>query len=167
MKTKLFSLFLMLIVGMSVDAQIVFSKFKFTKDSPFGCCPTRKGLDVKMTNTSGKRIKKFTIHYSGVNEIQEAICSDIVGGVNANVKHTKFRSLILTGPLEIGATKSCWTSAVFYSRQKVTAFPREVDIVYMDNSTDTIRVTKENIGKVFPKVKWIDVDYESGFQPSN
>ena len=38
---------------------------------------------------------------------------------------------------------------------------------YMDKTSDTIRITKDNISTYFPKLKWIDVDYEHGFQPSN
>jgi len=167
MKTKLMMVLTMLLLSMSTDAQIVFSKFKFTKDSPFGAFPTRKGLDVKFKNTSGKTIKKFAIHYSGVDEINEAVCSEIVGAVNANVKHTKFRVINFTGPFESGKSKSSWTSAVFYYKLKVKAFPQKVDIVYMDNTEETIEVTKDNIKDVFPCLDWIDVDYEHGFQPSN
>ena len=32
---------------------------------------------------------------------------------------------------------------------------------------DTIVITRDNIGQYFPKVAWMDVDYEHGFQPSN
>ena len=167
MKIKLLLLGLLLLMGVSADAQLVFTKFKFTKDSPMGAFPTRKALDVKFKNTSDKVIKKFSVHYSGVDEINEAVCSDIVGAVNANVKHTKFRLLNFTGPFEIGKSQSSWTSAVFYYKLKVRAFPRKVDIVYMDNSEETIEITKENIKTVFPCLEWIDVDYEHGFQPSN
>lgn len=168
MKTKFYSLLiLMLLMGISTEAQIVFTKFKFTKDSPFGAFPTRKGLDVKFKNTSDKVIKKFTVHYSGVDEINEAVCSDIVGAVNANVKHTKYCLINFTGPFEIGKSKSSWTSAVFYYKLKVKAFPSKVDIVYMDNTEEIIEITKENIKTFFPCLEWIDVDYEHGFQPSN
>ena len=168
MKNKFInSVLFMLLMSINVDAQIEFPKFKFTKDSPFGCCPTRKALDLKVKNTSRKRIKKFSIHYSGVNEINEAICSDIVGGVNANVKHTKYKVINYTGPIEVGETQSSWTRGVFYSPVKVIAFPRSIDITYMDNTTDTIHITKDNIATYFPKIKWIDVDYVNGFQPIN
>jgi hypothetical protein len=51
---------------------------------------------------------------------------------------------------------------------KVTAFPRAIYIDYMDRSpSDTIVITRDNIGQYFPKVAWMDVDYEHGFQPSN
>ena len=158
---------LMMMGCASVDAQMVFSKFKFTKDSPFGAFPTRKGLDVKFKNTSDKVIKKFSIHYSGVDQINEAVCSDIVGAVNANVKHTKYRILSFTGPFAVGKSQSSWTSAVFYYQLKVTAFPRKLDIVYMDNSEESIEITKDNIKTFFPCLEWIDVDYKHGFQPSN
>ena len=53
---------LFLLAG-TANAQVVFYKFKFTKDSPFGVAPTRKGLDVKFKNTSGRTIKKVAIEY--------------------------------------------------------------------------------------------------------
>ena len=146
----------------TASAQVVFYKFKFTKDSPFGVAPTRKGLDVKFKNTSGRTIKKVSILYSGVNDINEAVSSDIVGGVNANAKHTKYRLQTLTGPIEPGKTPKTWLSAVFWSRQKVRPFPQKVTVVYMDNSEDVIPITKENIKAVFPCLEWVEVDYEHG-----
>ena len=163
MKRVVFAIALMLAaVCLPTDAQVVFYKFKFSKDSPFGVAPTRKGLDVKFKNTSGRTIKKVSILYSGVNDINEAVSSDIVGGVNANAKHTKYRLQTLTGPIESGKTPKTWLSAVFWSRQKVKAFPQKVTVVYMDNSEDVIPITKENIKEVFPCLEWIDVDYEHG-----
>ena len=59
-------------------------------------------------------------------------------------------------------------TATVTSPEKVTAFPREIYIDYMDRSpSDTIVITRDNIGQYFPKVAWMDVDYEHGFQPSN
>ncbi len=144
------------------NAQVVFYKFKFTKDSPMGMAPTRKGLDMKIKNTSGRVIKKIIIDYSGVNDINEAVSSDIVGGVNANVKHTKYRRQSLTGPMQPGKTEKPWVSGAFWSRQRVQPFPQKVTVVYMDNSEDVIPITKENIKEVFPCLEWIDVDYEHG-----
>ena len=122
----------------TASAQVVFYKFKFTKDSP------------------------VSILYSGVNDINEAVSSDIVGGVNANAKHTKYRIQTLTGPIEPGKTPKTWLSAVFWSRQKVRPFPQKVTVVYMDNSEDVIPITKENIKAVFPCLEWVEVDYEHG-----
>ena len=161
-KNLLFLVLLLMAFAMPMNAQVVFYKFKFTKDSPFGVAPTRKGLDVKFKNTSGRTIKKVSILYSGVNDINEAVSSDIVGGVNANVKHTKYRIQTLTGPIEPGKTPKTWISAAFWSRQRVQPFPQKVTVVYMDNSEDVIPITKENIKEVFPCLEWIDVDYEHG-----
>lgn len=164
---KVFLMIGFALMAMCANAQLEFSKFKFTKDSPFGAAPTRKALDVKFKNTSDKTIKKFTVFYSGVNQINEAICSDIYGGVNANAKHTKYRSLMFTGPYEPGKTNKSWTSGVFFYNQKVTAFPQKVVITYMDNSEEIIEITKDNIDKYFPCLEWMDVDYVGGFQPAN
>lgn len=66
MKTKIiFLLSLMFFMGMSANAQVVFSKFKFIKDSPFGAFPTRKATDAKFTVTGNKTIKTMKVQYSG------------------------------------------------------------------------------------------------------
>lgn len=167
MKKTMITILLLTICAMDLDAQVVFSKFKFNKDSPLGCCPTRKMTDTKFKVTADKAIKTMKVHYSGVDQVNDAVCSDIVGGVNANVKHTKYKIINITGPFEPGKTYSRWASATFYYPQKVTAFPRSIEIDYMDRTSDTITITKDNLAEFFPKLKWIDVDYEHGFQPSN
>ena len=105
--------------------------------------------------------------YSGVDQVNDAVCSNIVGAVNSNVKHTKYNYFIVTGPYEPGKSYSRWASGSFFYPTKVTAFPQEIVIDYMDKTSDTICITKDNISTYFPKLKWIDVDYEHGFQPSN
>jgi len=167
MKIKMFTLLVMLLMGMSADAQVVFTKFKFIKDSPFGAFPTRKATDAKFKVTGDKTIKTMKVQYSGVDQVNDAVCSNIVGAVNANVKHTKYNFFMVTGPYEPGKTYSRWASGSFFYPTKVTAFPQEIYIDYMDRTSDTIRITKDNISTYFPSVKWIDVDYEHGFQPSN
>lgn len=158
----------LLVLGvMSVDAQVVFTKFKFIKDSPFGAFPTRKATDAKFKVTGNKTIKTMKVLYSGVDQVNDAVCSNIVGAVNANVKHTKYNYFMVTGPFESGKTYSKWASASFFYPTKVTAFPQEIYIDYMDKTSDTIRISKDNISTYFPKIQWIDVDYEHGFQPSN
>lgn len=158
---------LMVLGCMSTDAQVVFTKFKFIKDSPFGAFPTRKATDAKFKVTGDKTIKTMKVLYSGVDQVNDAVCSNIVGAVNANIKHTKYNYFMVTGPFEPGKTYSKWASGSFFYPTKVTAFPQEILIDYMDKTSDTIRINKENISSYFPSIKWIDVDYEHGFQPSN
>lgn len=158
---------IMVLGGMSVSAQVVFTKFKFIKDSPFGAFPTRKATDAKFKVTGSKTIKTMKVLYSGVDQVNDAVCSNIVGAVNANIKHTKYKYFIVTGPFESGKTYSKWASGSFFYPTQVTAFPQEIYIDYMDKTSDTIRINRDNISTYFPKIQWIDVDYEHGFQPSN
>lgn len=158
---------LMALGCMSTDAQVVFTKYKFIKDSPFGAFPTRKATDAKFKVTGDKTIKTMKVLYSGVDQVNDAVCSDIVGAVNANIKHTKYNYFMVTGPFEPGKTYSKWASGSFFYPTKVTAFPQEIFIDYMDKTSDTIRINKDNISTYFPSIKWIEVDYEHGFQPSN
>ena len=165
---KKYLLMALMVLGcMSTDAQVVFTKFKFIKDSPFGAFPTRKATDAKFKVTGDKTIKTMKVLYSGVDQVNDAVCSNIVGAVNANIKHTKYNYFMVTGPFEPGKTYSKWASGSFFYPTKVTAFPQEILIDYMDKTSDTIRINKENISSYFPSIKWIDVDYEHGFQPSN
>ncbi len=157
-----------LMVATAAEAQVVFSKFVFKQDRPFGCCPGRKMTDTKFKVTGDKAVKSMMVLYSGVDQVGDAVCSDIVGAVNANVKHTKNYFFHVVGPFEPGKQYGRWASGSFTYPMKVTAFPREIYIDYMDRSpSDTIVITRDNIGRYFPKVAWMDVDYEHGFQPSN
>lgn len=158
---------LMALGCISTDAQVVFTKFKFIKDSPFGAFPTRKATDAKFKVTGDKTIKTMKVLYSGVDQVNDAVCSNIVGAVNANIKHTKYNYFMVTGPFEPGKTYSKWASGSFFYPTKVTAFPQEILIDYMDKTSDTVRINKDNISTYFPSIKWIEVDYEHGFQPSN
>ena len=152
----------------AAEAQVVFSKFVFKQDRPFGCCPGRKMTDTKFKVTADKAIKSMMVLYSGVDQVGDAVCSDIVGAQNVNVKHTKNYFFHVVGPFEPGKKYGRWASGSFTYPMKVTAFPREIYIDYMDRSpSDTIVITRDNIGQYFPKVAWMDVDYEHGFQPSN
>lgn len=163
-----FILLLMVAVSMAAEGQVVFTKFKFSRDSPFGCCPGRKMTEAKFKITGEKDVRQIMVEYSGVDELGDAVCSDIVGGVNANVKHTKYYCFGVKGPFKVGKTYSRWASGTFWYSAKVTAFPSKVTVEYMDRSeSDVILITKENISEYFPKIKWIDVDYEHGFQPDN
>ena len=165
---KLFFLLMMSIISMGVNAQVEFKKFVFKQDRPFGCCPGRKMTDTKFTVTSTKAIKTIKVSYVGVDQVGDAVCSDIVGGVNANVKHTKNKIINITGPFEPGKSYGRWASATFYYPTKLTAFPQRITVDYMDRSkSDTINITKDNIEQYFPKIKWMDVDYEHGLQPVN
>ena len=120
---KILLVALMVLGGMSANAQVVFTKFKFIKDSPFGAFPTRKATDAKFKVTGDKTIKTMKVLYSGVDQVIVAVCSNIVGAVNANVKHTKYNYFMVTGPFEPGKTYSKWASGSFFYPTKVTAFP--------------------------------------------
>lgn len=99
---KILLLFVLVLGFLNVNAQVKFTKFQFNKDSPFGCCPGRKMTDTKSTIIGDKMVKYIRVYYYGVNQVGDAVSSDIVGAVNANVKHTKNRILDLTGPFEPG-----------------------------------------------------------------
>lgn len=168
MKRLMILLALVVAIVTTAAAQVTFSKFVFKQDRPMGCCPGRKMTDTKFKVTGDKAIKSMMVLYSGVDQVGDAVCSDIVGAVNANAKHTKNYFFHVVGPFEPGKQYGRWAPGSFTYPTKLTAFPREIYIDYMDRSrSDTIIITRDNIGTYFPKVEWIDVDYDHGFQPSN
>lgn len=152
MKTKLIFLIMLLILCMSADAQVVFTKFKFDKDSPFGMAPTRKMTDMKYTVNGTKKIKKLVVRYVAVDQVK-----DVVGCTLSKMK--KFQ-VVLTGPFYPGKSYSRWASATIWYPHKITAFPYKILIDYMDESSETIDINKDNISKFFPKIPWIKVNYK-------
>lgn len=160
---KLLTILFLLNISMLSYSQVSFSKFKFKKDSPFGCCPGRKMTDVKFKITSDKAIKYVRVYYYGVNQVGDAVSSDIVGAVNADVEHTKHRMIFFTGPFETNKTYSRWASGTFIYPLEVIAFPYLLEILYMNGEEEKIKLNKENFHIYFPCIKkWIDVNVEDG-----
>lgn len=161
---KYILLVLLLFTCSIANSQVSFSKFTFKKDSPFGCCPGRKMTDTKFKITSDKSIKYIRVYYYGINQVGDAVSSDIVGAVNANAKHTKIRILNLTGPYLPNKKYSRWASGSFIYPMKVTAFPFLIELIFMDGEEKSIEITKENYKKFFPCIKeWIDVNVTDGY----
>ncbi len=147
-----------------MNAQVSFSKFTFKKDSPFGCCPGRKMTDTKFKITSSRSIKYIRVYYYGINQVGDAVSSDIVGAVNANVKHTKIKILNLTGPYFPNKKYSRWASGTFIYPMKVTAFPFRIEIIFMNGEEKIIEITEKNYKKYFPCIKeWINVNLTDGY----
>lgn len=144
-------------------AQVSFSSFKFIKDSPFGCCPGRKGTTAKFKVTGEERLKYVWVYYYGINNLGDAVSSDIVGAVNANVEHTKNKAICMSGPFEPGKSYSRFASATFLYPDKVSAFPFQIKLIYFDSSEKIISITENNYKEYFPCIKkWIDVNLTDG-----
>lgn len=168
MKRRMILMAVAVLISAAAMAQVEIQNFKFSKDSPFGCCPDRKMTSIKFKVTSKKAIKTLDVQYVGVDQVGDAVCSDIVGAVNANAEHTKYNILHCVGPFEPGKSYKRVASGAFYYPTKLIAFPTMIIIDYMDRSpSDKIVITKENLNQYFPKMQWIDVDFEHGFQPDN
>lgn len=152
MKAKLISLIVLLIMVMSADAQVVFEKFKFGKDSPFGMAPTRKMTDMKYNVTGTKQIKKLVVRYVAVDQVKDA--------VGCTLSKAKKFQVVLTGPFYPGKSYSRWASGTIWYPHKITAFPYRILVDYMDDSSESIDINKDNISKYFPKLQWIDVNFK-------
>ena len=151
MKRKIISLIMLLILGMNADAQVVFTKFKFGKDSPFGMAPTRKMTDMKYTVNGTKPIKKIAVRYIAVDQVNDA--------VGCTLSKMKKFQVLLTGPFEPSKSYSRWASATIWYPHKITAFPYRIIIDYMDGSKESIDINKDNISVFFPKIQWVNVNY--------
>lgn len=144
-------------------AQLEFSKFTFKKDSPFGSAPTRKMTDLAFKVTGEKILKYVTIHYCGVNELNDAVSSSPNGTVNTKRVQVEAKAMLLTGPFKPKEKYKRWASATFYYPMKVTAFPLKIEITYMDGVGEEIIITKDNFKTYFPKMEWIDINYDMDY----
>ena len=152
-------------MSMSVHAQVQFSKFKFYVADIMDFSHLQ--LETKFKVTSDRNLKYVHVFFTPVNGVGDAIVDEIRGGVNANVKHTKFHHIYATGPFESKKSYTKHFDPYYIGGKKPTPFPYKVVVDYMGGGSDTILVTKDNIKTYFPCLKWIDVDYKSGFQPDN
>lgn len=154
-----------LAIFMSANAQVQFSKFKFYVADIMDFSHLQ--LETKFKVTSERNLKYVHVYFTPVNEVGDAIVSDIRGGVNANTKHTKYKHIYATGPFEPKKSYTKHFDPYYFGGKKPTPFPYKVIVDYMGGGSDTITISKENIKTYFPSTKWIDVDYKSGFQPDN
>lgn len=152
-------------IGMRANAQVQFSKFKFYVADIMDFSHLQ--LETKFKVTTEKNLKYVHVHFTLVNSVGDAIVDQIRGGVNANVKHTKYHHIYATGPFELKKSYTRHFGPYYIGGKKPTPFPYKVVVDYMGGGSDTIRITRDNIKTYFPKTKWIDVDYKSGFQPDN
>lgn len=120
--------------------------------------PGRKMIDVKFKNTSDKAFKYIKFHYYAVNRVGDVISGVERGITEEGKEYIKPKKLECTGPFECGKNYSQWASGVITVQQKdVIAFPYKIEIIYMgSNESVFIDITKDNINKFFPKLKWID-----------
>lgn len=152
-------LFLMLcIMSMTSIAQVSFSKFKLVTDNPLGCCPGRKALEYKFTNTGDRALKYVNIYYYAVNAVGDVISGATHATIRVGAEElVKPRLVQNTGPFEPGKSQSGWISALLYADKRTTVIPFQLEIVYMgENEPTFITIDKDNIGTYFPKVKWVD-----------
>lgn len=161
MKKKLILLALVCLTVISAYSQVEFSKFKLGVDNPMGAFPGRKMLDTKFKVTSEKGLKYIYVDWYMVNEVGDVVSGVTRGTKSDDEEFIKPKIFQMTGPYESGKSYSRWASAVGYapSGNKATAFPYQLRIMYMGtNEMITIPITKENISKYFPKVKWMDIN---------
>ena len=157
---KLLFIIVMMILPMLANAQVEFSKFKLSRDEPFGAFPGRKMLNTKFKVTADRDLKYVLVDYYIVNAV-----GDVISGVTRGIKSddqefVKPKRMECTGPFQAGNSFSPWVSGVItYPRKDITAFPYQLQIMYMgEDEWNIIPITKENIGKYFPNLTWMDIN---------
>ena len=140
------------------SGQVVVSKFKLTKDEPFGNFPGRKGLTVNFKNVSDKDFKYFKVHYYIVNRVVDVISGVERGITEEGKEYIKAKLISCTGPFPAGKNQKTWASAVVTSSMKdIVAFPHQIEIIYMgSNESVFIDITKDNLKQFFPGLEWIE-----------
>ena len=92
MKKQLFSSLLFCLVCCCVaatfpqpaNAQVEFSKFKLSKDEPFGAFPGRKMLNTKFKVTADRDLKYVLVDYYIVNAVAGSLTVAPTGTCNVN-----------------------------------------------------------------------------------
>ena len=158
MKKCIFSVLLMALCCLSATAQVEFSKFKLSKDEPFGAFPGRKMLNTKFKVTADHDLKYVLVDYYIINAV-----GDVISGMTSGIKvdtleFIKPKTMECTGPFTAGKSYSPWVSGVVtYPRKDITAFPFQLQIMYMGTEEwIKIPITKENLSTYFPSLQWIE-----------
>ncbi len=148
-----------LMVTVSVQAQIVFTKFK-EKNAPemsyIQLGIWMKGITASYTITSEKKIKEWRLRYYPVNKDGDAIT---VGDQNSgDNEYSKFSIKGNDGPYRPNQ-KYTWVNRFCTRASNVYKYiPYQLEILYADNSAEIIKIRKDNFKKYFPNNKWIDTD---------
>lgn len=166
MKKQLFSILLSCLVcccvtaafPQSAYAQVEFSKFKLSKDEPFGAFPGRKMLNTKFKVTADRDLKYILVDYYIVNAVGDVISGYTQAIKNDTTEFIKPKRMECTGPFTAGKSYSPWVSGVITNPSKdLTAFPFQIQVMYM--GTDewiTVPITKDNLSTYFPSLKWLE-----------
>lgn len=94
------------------------------------------------------------VFYSPLNSVGDAIVDE---------DGHKYFHIYCTGPFEPKNSYTKHFDPYFFVGKKPSPFPSKIVIDYMGGGSDTIQITKDNIKKYFPCVKWVDVDYNRKF----
>lgn len=121
---KFYLLVFACLLATSAIGQVEYSKFKLSKDEPFGNFPGRKMIDTKFKVTSDRDLKYVIVDYYIVNAV-----GDVISGVTHGIKSDseefiKPKRLECTGPFNAGKSYGQYASGVItIQRKDVTAFP--------------------------------------------
>lgn len=137
--------------GSQTNFGIVFNKFKL---SWFNVMGMRGGsgsqtLSLTFTNNSSKTIKYVFIKYWGINSVND-IESD-------NFQRKEF-SVKCTGPFEVGRLYKQFVQIALFCPNKLTAYPYELNLTYMDGTEQEIEIDGANLKSIFPCIDFIKIN---------
>lgn len=112
------------------------------------------GITASYTITSSKKIKEWRLSYYPINKDGDAIS---IGGSNGQ-QYKKFSIVGSTGPYR-PRQKYDWVNRTLTDSYKGLRYiPYQLEILYADNTVETIKIRKDNFNQYFPNRKWIDTD---------
>lgn len=139
-------------MSMSMSAQVQFSRFKYYVANIMDFSHLQ--LEAKFKVTGERNIKYLHVFYSPLNSVGDAIVDE---------DGHKYFHIYCTGPFEPKNSYTKHFDPYFFVGKKPSPFPSKIVIDYIGGGSDTIQITKDNIKKYFPCLKWVDVDYNRKF----
>lgn len=99
--------------------------------------------------TAEKKVRYFELHYSGVNDKNDAVYDEI--------RKTPVLCSKGQGPYYPGETYKRYNNQGFWYGGKIKPFPLKITMYYVDGEEEEVYVTKENIKELFPCVEWREI----------
>ena len=112
------------------------------------------GITASYTITSSKKIKEWTLRYYPINKAGDAISIEFNDG-------QRYRKLFIfgnDGPYRPGQKYSWINRCLTANYRGLRYIPYQLEILYADNTVETIKIRKDNFKQYFPNRQWIDTD---------
>lgn len=143
-------LFPVISYSQNLKYDVIFSKFKLDWFNVMGMRGGGNGQRLKLIlkNTSDKTLKYVNVHYWAINAVND-IETDQFGRKDFSVN--------CTGPFNPESRSKLEVQIALFHPNLLIAYPYQLDITYIDGKEVEIEIDKDNINKIFPCVKYINI----------